>query len=138
MWDRKHLVLDRKSDGWNELYRLMLTCIRPLKNIKFLLEKLKEKASQTGLSTTRAEPPQTPQFVGRCRGLHKPGGPHGHRFVRPLSRPLKSRVWGHVQDQPRSTCLVRMIWVKDQYAQHWPWTLSNRRQGGPVLLASHG
>ena len=45
-------------------------------------------------------------------------------FGRPLSRPPKASVWGHVQDQPTSTCLVRMIWVKDQHAQHWPWTLS--------------
>ena len=35
------------------------------------------------------------------------------------SRPTQckvQRVWGHVQDQPRSACLVRMIWVKDQHA----------------------
>ena len=68
-------------------------------------------------------------LVGRCRGLRRPG-PHGHRFGRPLSRPPKASVWGHVQDQPRSTCLVKMIWVKDQHAQHWPWTLMRRMQGG--------
>ena len=71
-------------------------------------------------------PPRTPQFVGRCRGLRRPGGPHGHRFGRPLSRPPKASVWGQVQDQPRSACLVRMIWVKDQHAQQWPWTLSKK------------
>ena len=75
-------------------------------------------------------PPRPPQKVGRCRGLRKPGGPHGHRFGPPLSRPPKAKVWYHVQDQPRSTCLVGMIWVKDQHAQHWPWTLSKWRQGG--------
>ena len=31
-----------------------------------------------------------------------------------------------------------MIWVKDQHAQHWPWTLSKWRYGGPVPLASNG
>ena len=72
--------------------------------------------------------PRPPQLVGRCRGLRRPGGPHGHRFGRPLSRPPKASVWGHVQDQPRSACLVRMIWVKDQHAQHWPWTLLNLRE----------
>ena len=80
-------------------------------------------------------PPRPPQLVGRCRGLRRPG-PHGHRFGRPLSRPPKASVWGHVQDQPRSTCLVRMIWVKDQHAQHWPWTLSRWKQGGLAPLAS--
>ena len=74
-------------------------------------------------------PPRPPQFVGRCRGLRSPGGPHGHRFGRPLSRPPKASVWGHVQDQPRSACLVRMIWVQDQHVQHWP----NGGKGGPPL-----
>ena len=79
-------------------------------------------------------PPRPPQLVGHCRGLRRPGA-HGHRFGRPLSRPPKASVWGHVQDQPRSTCLVKMIWVKDQHAQHWPWTLSRWKQGGLAPLA---
>ena len=77
--------------------------------------------------------PQIPQVVGRCRSLRRPG-PHGHRFGRPLSRPPKASVWGQVQDQPRSVCLVRMIWVKDQHAQHWPWTLSRWKQEGGAPL----
>ena len=64
--------------------------------------------------------PQTPTI---CRPLSWPphAGTHGHRFGQPLSRSLKARFWGHVQDQPRSTCLVKMIWVKGQHAQDWPW-----------------
>ena len=56
---------------------------------------------------------------------------------RPLSRPPQASVWGDdVQDQPRSACLVRMIWVEDQHAQHCPWNLSCWRQGGgpPCIL----
>ena len=56
------------------------------------------------------------------------------KLCRPLSRPPKASVWGHVQDQPRSACLVRMIWVKDQHAQHWSWTLSHWKQGGGAPL----
>ena len=78
--------------------------------------------------------PQTPPLVGRCRGLRRPGGSHGHRFGQPLSWSPKASVWGHVQDQPRSACLVRMIWVKDQHSQHLPWTLSSWKQGGGAPL----
>ena len=81
-------------------------------------------------------PPRPRQLVSRCRSLRRPGGPHGHGLGRPLSRPPKASVWSHVQDQPRSTCLVRRIWVKDQHAQHWPWTLSHWKQGRLAPLAS--
>ena len=83
-----------------------------------------------------APPPQTPPIGRPLSRPPQARRAHGHRFGRPLSRPPKASVWGHVQDQPRSTCLVRMIWVKDQHAQHWPWTLSRWKQGGLAPLAS--
>ena len=71
--------------------------------------------------------PRSPQLVGRCRGLRKPGGPHSHRFGRALLRPARGSVWGPVQDQPRSACLVSMIWIKDQNC----WSLTQ------IILTRH-
>ena len=72
-------------------------------------------------------PARPPQLVGRCRDLLRLR-PHGNRFGRPLSQPPKASVWGHVQDQPRSTCLVGMIWVKDKHAQAQHWLMHAQAQ----------
>ena len=70
-------------------------------------------------------------------------GPHSRLFGRPLWWPLQARVWAHVQDWPRQTCPVRMIWVKAQHAQPWPWSLNQGGKGkdGPpflVRISVHG
>ena len=91
--------------------------------------------SQENLSWGSSAPPDPPNWSAAV-AASEGRGTHSHRFGQPLSRPPKASVWGHVQDQPRSTCLVRMIWVKDQYAQHWPWTLSRWKQGGLAPRAS--
>ena len=60
--------------------------------------------------SSRGVPPFTPpQFVGRCLGLRRP-------------------VFGVMSK------ISRMIWVKDQHAQHWSWTLSRWRQGRAAPL----
>ena len=100
-------------------------------------------------------PQTTPPVVPRAHKKSFPGGapPPDLPIGRPLSQPPKARrapqssLWpaavAACEGQclgscPRSACLVRMIWVKDQHAQHWPWTLSRWTQGGLFSTNSPG